>query len=62
LKYLNREQLAEKGIRYSPAQLRRLENAGEFPRRVQLSANRVAWVESEIEDWCEARAAAREAA
>jgi len=29
----------------------RLELAGKFPKRRQLSKNSVAWVESEIEQW-----------
>jgi prophage regulatory protein len=47
------------GIPYSRVHLLRLEKAGEFPRRVQLSASRVAWVESEIDGWLAARLAAR---
>jgi prophage regulatory protein len=50
------------GIPYSWAHLARLEAAGEFPRRVRLSAKRVVWVRAEIEAWCEAREKAREAA
>jgi len=50
------------GIPYSWAHLGRLEGKGEFPRRVHLSAKRVAWLQSEIEAWCSARNAAREAA
>ena len=38
-------------IPYSSVQIWRKEHAGEFPRRVQLGANRVGWLESEIEDW-----------
>ena len=36
---------------FSQAHLWRLEQAGKFPRRAHLGSNRVAWVESEIEDW-----------
>jgi prophage regulatory protein len=50
------------GIPYSWAHLVRLESKSEFPRRVRLSAKRVAWVQSEIEAWCTARNAARDAA
>jgi hypothetical protein len=28
-----------------------LERAGQFPRRVQVGPNRVAWLASEIEEW-----------
>lgn len=38
----------------------RLERAGKFPRRRQISANAVGWLESEIADWIEARAATSE--
>jgi prophage regulatory protein len=63
MKYLSRQQLREKfGIRHGRAQLARLEKAGRFPRRVRLSANRVAWIESEIIQWCAARNGARAAA
>ena len=33
----------------------RMEGRGEFPRRVQLSPNRVGWPESEILKWKESR-------
>jgi prophage regulatory protein len=33
----------------------RLERAGKFPARVQLSANSVGWHESEVEAWIESR-------
>ncbi|MDP6270253.1 MAG: AlpA family phage regulatory protein [Alphaproteobacteria bacterium] len=44
----------------SAVHLWRLERAGKFPRRVHLGANRVAWVEAEIDDWIAERLAARE--
>ena len=33
----------------------RLENAGKFPKRRQLSANAVGWLASEIEEWVMSR-------
>lgn len=33
----------------------RLEREGDFPARRRISANRVAWVESEVERWIEER-------
>ena len=33
---------------------------GEFPKQVPLADRSVAWVESEIEDWIDARIAARD--
>ncbi|TWA91098.1 helix-turn-helix transcriptional regulator [Bradyrhizobium stylosanthis] len=53
------EGLSAKGIVYSKTQLWRLERAGKFPRRVKLSAMRVAWIETEIDEWIAARIAAR---
>lgn len=53
------EGLSPKGIVYSKVQLWRLERTGKFPRRVKLSAMRVAWIESEIDEWIAARIAAR---
>lgn len=35
----------------SPSSVRRLEQAGQFPRRISLSARRVAWLESEVRLW-----------
>jgi len=37
----------------------RLETAGRFPRRRQLSGNSVAWLESEIVNWAKARPVAQ---
>jgi prophage regulatory protein len=47
------------GIPYSFAHIARLEIAGQFPKRVQLGACRVAWVAEEVEAWIEARIANR---
>lgn len=48
-----------KCIPYSQNHLRRLESAGQFPRRVRIGANRVAWVRGEINEWIEQRIAGR---
>lgn len=56
------EGLKAKGIDFSKVHLGRLERRGEFPRHVQLSAKRVAWVESEIDTWLNERIAARQVA
>ena len=45
----------KKRVPYSPVHIRRLEQAGKFPKRVKLGKNRVAWVEAEVESWCQAR-------
>jgi prophage regulatory protein len=38
-------------IPYSRNHLRRLEAQGEFPKRVRIGANRVAWLRTEIDQW-----------
>jgi prophage regulatory protein len=48
--------------RYSKPHLRRLEHNNQFPKRVQLSPLRVAWVEDEVKAWLTARIAARDKA
>jgi prophage regulatory protein len=55
---LSREQLKRKGIPYSPAQLYKIIKNGLFPAPIRLGANRVAWLENEIDAWIVERAAA----
>jgi prophage regulatory protein len=59
---LSYDNLQSKGINYSKIQLRRKERVGTFPQRVQLSPSRVAWVESEIDEWIAQYIAARQQA
>ena len=42
-------------VPYARYSIWRLEQAGEFPKRVQLGKCRVAWVLSEVEAWIEER-------
>lgn len=49
------------GIPYSGQHIARLEAAGRFPKRIRLGQNRVVWLLSEIEEWLNARIAARDA-
>jgi prophage regulatory protein len=49
------------GIPYSFQHIARLEKSGQFPKRVQLGPNRVAWLCLEIEDWIASRVARRSA-
>ncbi len=49
------------GIPYSGQHIARLEAAGRFPKRIQLGQNRVVWLLTEIEEWINARIAARDA-
>ncbi len=46
----------------SKASIYRDEAVGRFPKRIVLGANSVGWLESEVDEWIEARAAAREVA
>jgi prophage regulatory protein len=43
----------------SRIQVRRLEKAGKFPKHIQLSANAIGWIESEIHAWINERKAER---
>ena len=52
----------EKGVTYSRVHLYRLIEAGKFPRPIVVGAARVAWIESEIDQWISDRMAEREAA
>ncbi len=47
-------------VPYSEAHIWRLERDGKFPRRARLGANRVVWVEAEIEDWLHAKIGERD--
>ncbi len=47
-------------VKYSPQHIARLEKAGQFPKRLRLGQNRVAWLLTEVEDWIEERLAKRE--
>lgn len=45
--------------RYSAQHLRRLEAQGDFPRRIRIGANRIAWLRDEVEQWLADRLEAR---
>ena len=51
---LSKRQVRER-ITLSFAQIDRLEKAGKFPTRIRLGQNRVAWIETAIEDWIQDR-------
>ncbi len=42
-------------VKYSPQHIARLEKAGQFPQRLRLGQNRVAWLLSEVEEWIDKR-------
>jgi prophage regulatory protein len=48
-------------IPYSDMHVWRLEQAGQFPQRIRLGANRVGWSLKELQDWIQSRIAQRDA-
>ena len=46
-------------VPYSASHIWRLERSGEFPQRIRLGGNRVAWLQSEVESWIEGKIASR---
>lgn len=56
------DELKDRGIPYSRAQLYRKIRDETFPRPVKLGDNRTAFVAAEIDQWIEDRIAARDAA
>jgi prophage regulatory protein len=55
--FLSKRQVREL-VLYSPSQIKRLEDAGKFPKRVRLGngpRSRVGWVKSEVLEWIEQR-------
>jgi prophage regulatory protein len=60
--YIDRRLIDKKELRklvlYSDSQIARLENQGEFPKRLRLGQRRVAWVLSDVMGWVEQRAKA----
>jgi prophage regulatory protein len=49
-----------KGIPYCREQVRRKAKAGEFPAPINLSPQRIAWIESEVDAWVAERIALRD--
>ena len=60
MRFIRKKELRAK-VGYSPAHIDRLEQAGDFPKRINLGPNSVAWLEHEVEAWIEARVAERDA-
>ena len=59
MRLLDYKALGGRGITYTRIHLRRLCKAGLFPAPIPISPNRVAWLESEIDDWIKSRIAHR---
>ncbi len=51
-----------KGVPYSRQHVYRLVASGQFPRPLRLSENRIAFVESEVDEWIEQARTARDEA
>ncbi len=54
MRLLSKKEVRDRVV-YSFAHIARMEKAGQFPSRVRLGQNRVAWVEDEIDDWIKQR-------
>jgi prophage regulatory protein len=54
------DRLPEYGVLLGPDQRSLLEKAGQFPRRVQVTERRYAYVEDEILAWLASKIAARD--
>lgn len=59
MKVLAFSDLRQKGIPYGRDHLRRLTKAGKFPKPYQLSESRIAWRESDIDEWLKTRPISR---
>jgi predicted DNA-binding transcriptional regulator AlpA len=57
---LRYHELAGEGVPFSRQHLQVLEERGEFPRRVRLSANVIAWDRAEVRAWRASRTRSRE--
>jgi prophage regulatory protein len=51
---IRRDEL-QRRVPYSMVHIWRLEHRGEFPKRIPIGENRVAWDEAEVEAWLEDR-------
>jgi prophage regulatory protein len=60
MKVVPYNQLEDYGIVFSRTHIKRLMDEGKFPRPVQVGERRIAWLESEILAWLEARVAKRD--
>ena len=55
LRVLDKKALREKGVSYSKVHLLRLEKQGIFPKRFNLTENRVGWLEEDVDRWIKER-------
>lgn len=61
MKKLLRRRVVENRVDLGHSSLYEMINSGHFPKPIRLSANRVAWIEEEVDDWIAARMADRDA-
>jgi predicted DNA-binding transcriptional regulator AlpA len=59
MRLIGGKELQALGVRFSRAHLLKLEKRGQFPKRIRLGPNSVAWRLDEIQTWIETRSAAR---
>jgi prophage regulatory protein len=59
MRILRFKQMHAEKVPLSRAQVDRLEADGKFPKRVSLGPKSVGWLEPEIDEWVEKRAAER---
>ena len=57
---LDYQALRERGIPWSRVHIARLEAAKKFPLHIDIGENSIAWFEDEIDDFLQAKAAARD--
>lgn len=56
MRFLDYDDLRERGIKYSRPHLWRLWTTGRFPKPLKLSASRNAWNEAAIDEWMKSAA------
>ena len=61
MRFISKQEAASRAG-YHPESWMRLSREGRAPQAVRLAANKIAFVEDEVEAWLEARAAEREVA
>jgi prophage regulatory protein len=59
LRLIREDEVCSKTL-YTRVHIYNLEARGQFPKRVKLGARRVAWVETEVDDWIKAKMAERD--
>lgn len=60
-KLVAKSQLPEKGITLSHSQIHKLIKAGQFPKPFDVGGRERVWLESELDEWIDRCAAARQA-